>query len=90
MEKKPYALTLASRTHQTVVLPLTEAEAQRVADVASLFGDVIKHEGQTVYEVKPIQIAPLIEDPDGPINYCGWCYRLGSAMSPKETHPNAA
>lgn len=89
MEKKPYAISLFSHDKQTLVLPLTPADAQKVANLASLFGDVITYEGQTVLEVRPLQIAPIIEDPDGHLRYCGRNYTLGRPITAKDPNPQA-
>ena len=89
MKKKPYAISLFSHGRQTLVLPLAQADAQKVANLASLFGDVITHEGQTVLEVRPLQIAPIIEDPDGHLRYCGRNYTTGHPIPAKDPNPQA-
>lgn len=87
MEKKPYAISLFSHDKQTLVLPLTQTDAQKVANLASLFGDVITHEGQTVLELRPLQISPIIEDPDGHLRYCGRNYTTGHPIPAKDPNP---
>lgn len=87
MDKQPYAISLFSHDKQTLVLPLTQADAQKVANLASLFGDVITHEGQTVLEVRSLQIAPIIEDQDGHLRYCGRNYTLGRPLTAKDSIP---
>lgn len=87
MYKQPYAISLFSHDKQTLVLPLAPADAQKIANLASLFGDVITHEGQTVLEVRPLQIAPIIEDPDGHLRYCGRNYTLGRPLTAKDPTP---
>lgn len=89
MEKKPYAISLFSHDKQTLLLPLTPADAQIVANLASLFGDVVSHEGQNVAEVRPLQIAPIIDDPDGRLRYCGRNYSIGRPISAKDPNPQA-
>lgn len=89
MEKKPYAINLFSHENQTLVLPLDPAVAQKIANLASLFGDFETHEGQIVLMVRPLQIAPLTEDPDGHIRYCGRNYTTGRPIPAKDPNPQA-
>ena len=89
MEKKPYAISLFSHDQQTLVLPLDPADAQKIANIASLFGDVETHEGQIVLMVRPLQIAPIIEAPDGHIRYCGRNYTTGRPITAKDPNPQA-
>ena len=89
VEKKTYAISLFSHDQQTLVLPLDPEDAQKVANLASLFGDVETLEGQIVLMVRPLQIAPIIEDPDGHIRYCGRNYTTGRPIPAKDPNPQA-
>lgn len=90
MEKKPYAINLFSPKNQTLVLPLDPADAQKIANLASHFADVIFADGGgPVMEVRPLQIAPIIEAPDGHIRYCGRNYTTGHPIPAKDPTPQA-
>lgn len=90
MEKKPYAISLFSHDQQTLVLPLDPAVAQKIANLASHFGDVLVADGGgPVVEVRPLQIAPIIENPGGHIRYCGRNYILGRPIPAKDPNPQA-
>lgn len=89
MSKQPYAISLFSHDQQTLVLPLDPADAQKIANLASLFGDVETHEGQIVLMVRPLQIAPIIEAPDGHIRYCGRNYTIGRPITAKDPNSQA-
>lgn len=88
MSKQPYAISLFSHDKQTLVIPLTPADAQKVANLASHFADVsVGHDFGPVVEVRPLQIAPIIEDPDGHLRYCGRNYTLGRPLTAKDPNP---
>lgn len=90
VEKKTYAISLFSHDQQTLVLPLDSADAQKVANLASHFADVVVgRDFGPVVEVRPLQIAPLTEDPDGHIRYCGRNYTLGRPITAKDPNPQA-
>ena len=90
MEKKPYAISLFSHDQQTLVLPLDPAAAQKVANLASHFTDALFADaGGPVVEVRPLQIAPIIEAPDGHIRYCGRNYTTGRPIPAKDPNPQA-
>lgn len=90
MEKKPYAISLFSHDYQTLVLPLDPAVAQKIANLASHFADVLFADGGApAVEVRPLQIAPIIEAPDGHIRYCGRNYTTGRPITAKDPNPQA-
>ena len=90
MSKQPYAISLFSHDQQTLVLPLVPAVAQKIANLASHFTDVLVADGGgAVVEVRPLQIAPIIEDPEGNLRYCGRNYTLGRPITAKDPNPQA-
>lgn len=90
MEKKPYAISLFSHDQQTLVIPLTPEDAQKIANLASHFADVVVgRDFGPVVEVRPLQITPLTEDPEGNLRYCGRNYTTGRPITAKDPNPQA-